>query len=142
MSENTTEIAVTSTAPVSNIRAYSSIQGDDLETRLSLFSAVTTSEPLDTVLGVALIVSNVVILPVELLNEQSGELEIQPRISLVTEDGKAYHATSKTLHRDLTNLLTIAGQPAKWGRGLEIVIKKDGAKMRQYFTIASAKAVK
>jgi hypothetical protein len=136
---NTGEIAIIENAPISSIRAYSSIQGTDLEARLALANAVTASVPLTEVLDKEIALRNIVVQPVEMKNDRTGELSTVARMTLVTEDGIAYHATSGPLHRDLTNLLTILGPPAQWGRAIKIVVTKEGKGNSAYFTLKSVK---
>jgi len=136
---NTGEIAIIENAPISSIRAYSSIQGNDLEARMALANAVLASEPLTNMLDKEIALTNLVVQPVEMTNERTGETAIVARITLVTEDGHAYHATSGPLHRDLTNLLQMLGQPSQWGRAIKIVVSKDGKGSSAYFTIKSVK---
>ena len=139
VTSNTGEVAVIETAPANTIRAYSSIQGKDLEARLALANAVTSSTPLTEVLGKEIALRNIVVQPVEMTNDATGVVATVARITLVTEDGQAYHATSGPLHRDLTNMLTILGPPSAWGRAIKIVVSKEGKGSSAYFTITSMK---
>jgi len=138
MSESTV-VAVVDSAPTSSIRAYTSIVAVDLDTRIALFSAVATSEVLDGVLGKPIMLKHVVIEPTEFTNEVTGVVSIEPRVTLITADGASYRGTSLPLHRDITRLLAIAGEPSTWERPIELVIVKEGKAPQSYLTIKSAK---
>lgn len=123
----------------SSIKPYSSIVAADMETRLALFSAVATSELLTTVLDKELELQHVVIEPSEFTNEVTGETSIEPRVTLVTTDGKSYRGTSLPLHRDIVRMLAIVGEPGDWSRPVKIVISREGKAPASYLTLKSAK---
>lgn len=127
-----TEIATIDTpAPVA-VRSlkdgYSSIKGDDLDTRKRVFTAVSNAENISDHLGVTFNVVDVIVQPVSSENEETGEIEEYERTVLMTADGGAFAASSSGILTALGNLLTIVGEPSGWpdgGIALQVVEKKS-----------------
>lgn len=91
----------------------STMDGDDRASRIATLQAMTDSTPLDEVMGEELELANYVVQPVEMPDEETGELVQVPRIILVTSDGKAYHAISGGIFSALKNISSILGMPSK-----------------------------
>lgn len=91
----------------------STMDGDDRASRIATLQAMTDSTPLDEVMGKELELANYVVQPVEMPDEETGELVQVPRIILVTSDGTAYHAISGGIFSALKNISSILGMPSK-----------------------------
>ena len=100
-----------------SLAVYSSIKGTDFAAKLKVAAAVTSSEPVAEHLGKTINMVNVVIHPVELVNEETGELQTNARTVIIDDKGKAYHAISGVIFTRLRDLLAMLGEPATWPEG-------------------------
>ena len=149
MSENMNEIAVID-APLGNLgqeiaslesgvmEMFSSIQADTFAGKLANLKAVSDSSPISENLKKTIKVKDLIIQKVDMIDEESGELKAQPRVILVSEDGKAYHGISNPLYRDVKNILMLVGHPSTWEHALPIQIEQAGTGTRKYFTLKLA----
>ena len=91
----------------------STMDGGDRSSRVATLQAMTDSTPLDDVMDTEFELANYVVQPVEMVDEQTGELVNVPRVILVTKDGTAYHAISSGIFSALKNISSILGMPSK-----------------------------
>lgn len=68
-------------------------------------------------------VVNVSISIIQILNEETGEVDVVPRVVFIAEDGKTYQATSKGIYSAIRNAYLVFGE-APWEPALEIKIKQ------------------
>lgn len=101
----------------------SSIQGATREEQNLIYKAVTNAERLSDHLGQRLDVTDVLIQPVELADPVTGEVDVNTRITLITEDRKAYTAISKGVETALKNMFQIFGDPS-WTPAIPLVAEK------------------
>lgn len=101
----------------------SSIQGATREEQNLIYKAVTNAERLSDHLGQRLDVTDVLIQPVELDDPVTGETTVNTRITLITEDRKAYTAISKGVETALKNMFQIFGDPS-WKPAIPLVAEK------------------
>lgn len=121
---------------------YSSIEGDDFDTKLTVLEAMTDSLPISKNLDKVIQVRNIIVQQVEMLDEKSGELKAQPRVILVDEDGRAFHAISAPLFRDVENWLGMLGKPSTWKGALPVKVTKEGTGNSQYFKASISRTPK
>lgn len=117
---------------------FSSIEAKTEDDKLSIFDAVMGSLPLAEHLGTVIDVQNIIVQPVEMADETTGEFSTQPRVILITDKGVAYHAISKVLFRDIQNVLGIIGHPREWSKPLSIQVVREGTGTRKFFTLKRA----
>jgi len=143
MSEST-EIATVSSnnvrAEIANMASganavFSTIVGEGFEAKALLLEALSNSVPVAENLGKRINLVDVVVEAIDLPNEQTKEMETQPRVILLDEDGSAYHAISGPFLRDVQRLLSVMGQPSAWPGALPVKAIKAGQGTRQYFTL-------
>lgn len=116
---------------------YSSMKSETFADRIKVSTALSSSAPIaDTILARPINLTHVIIQAADMTNEQTGEAQVVPRVVLITEDGKAYHGISGPLYRDVTNLLGIAGDPARWPEPVTVQVTREGGGTRKYFTLA------
>jgi len=121
---------------------YSSIKGDNEESRLTVLDAVMGSLPIAEHLGKTISLANVIVQPVEMADEATGELNTQPRVILIDTDGTAYHAITKVLFRDIQNVIAIVGEPHEWSNPMQVQVVKEGNGARKFFTLKRVTAKK
>lgn len=68
-------------------------------------------------------VVNVSVNVMQMLDDESGEVDVVPRVVFIDEKGKTYQATSKGIFNALRNAYLIFGE-APWEPALEIKIKQ------------------
>lgn len=101
-----------------NGQFYCSIADDGTrKSKVAIFNAINSAdESLGDHIGEVLEVVNVVAHPVELVDEQTGEVVNTLRTVLVTKDGKTYTAVSQGVTSALARIFSIVGMPdgGKW----------------------------
>jgi hypothetical protein len=114
---------------------YSSIKSEDFADRLAVASALTTSQPIDENLGTTIHLTNFIVQPIELADDE-GTVNTAPRVVLIDADGTAYHATSVGLLSSLRNIISVLGEPESWPKPIDIqVTKQQGRNGYKFFTI-------
>lgn len=144
MSENfeSTDLAVASNGirqDIANLASgkstvFSTVTGDDFNTKVSVINAMTNSLPVQDNIGKTIQLVNVIVQAVDMADEKSREISAQPRIILLDADGTAYHAISSGLFKSLENIFGILGHPATWPAPLPIVIDRVKGKVGHFFT--------
>lgn len=151
MSENT-ELATVSTPNNLNaeiaglsrgeLAVFSTITGTDFASKVAVMNALSNSEPISENLKATIELANVVVEPVDMANEGTGEIKAQPRVILIDKDGNAFHAISGPAFRDVKRLLAIMGHPSTWPAPLPIHVAQEGTGTRKYFTVKLGEAPK
>lgn len=125
------------TPPMGNV--WSSIHAESMEEKLDLYDAVSDSESLDDHVNEVISVQDVVIQPVEMVDDKTGEVVHRNRIVLVTPAGEAFGCVSSGVETSLRNLFAIVGMPP-WTPSIDFkVVKKKG---RNGYNFTSLKRVK
>ena len=117
---------------------FSTLDPTDPESADLTWVALSDSEPVKQNLNKPIDVTGIVILRVELLNEQTGELESQPRCVFISADGKAYHVTSPVVFRDIRTLIALKGKPSA-DRPVAVRFEQGGSGTRQFVTLKPAR---
>lgn len=122
-----------------NAGFYCSMHAETQEDRLAIYDAVSNSASIEDAIGKELVVTDVVVQPVEVANPATGELRDANRIVLICDDGAAYGCTSTGVETSLKNLFGIVGMPP-WNPGLRLVpIKQQGRNGYKFTSLARAK---
>lgn len=101
---------------------YTSIKGSDFGAKKQIAAAQTKSVPLADHLHKEFNLANFIIQSVQIEDENTGEVNDAPRVTLITDDGTAYHATSVGLLSALRNLIATLGEPDTWPEALPVKI--------------------
>ncbi len=133
------EVVLSSNALQNSIDALKSGKSNVLSTfsgsthadKIKVIAAMTSALPVADNLGKSIMLRNVVVQPIEMADEKTGELTTVPRIILVDEDGTSYAAISSGIFRSLENIFGILGQPSEWPEALEVHVSE--AKSRAGF---------
>lgn len=154
MSENHAELATVTTIDATpglsaeianmssgNLNVFSTITGTDFKSRVAVVNALTNAVQAADNLDKTIQLKDVVVQSVILPNQQTGELEEVPRITLIDADGSAYATTSGPVFKDLKNIFAILGMPSNWPAPLPVKVSKEKAKgAGHYFTLSIAEA--
>lgn len=117
---------------------FSTLDPSDPESADLTWVALSDSEPVKQNLNKAIEVSAIVILRVELLNEQTGEVESQPRCVFIDTAGKAYHVTSAVVFRDIRTLIALKGKPTP-ATPVSVRFEEGGSGSRKFVTLKPAR---
>ena len=114
---------------------YSSVTAETRDEKLAVFDAVSNSESLEDMVGKAIDVENIIIQPVEMNDEKTGEVRDANRIVLITDEGKAYGCVSSGVETSIKNLFAIVGS-APWVPAIRFeVTKKQGRNGYKFMTL-------
>lgn len=119
-----------------NAGILSTIQGDGIQSKLAALVAINNSEPIADNLRKTIRVANVIVQPVTMEDSKTGQMMAQPRVILIDDAGKAFHAISGPLFRDVQNWFALVGQPKEWPTGfvLPVTVSREGSGDSRYFT--------
>lgn len=117
---------------------FSTFDSSKAEQADTVWRALSDSEPVKQNIGKDLEIHGLVILRVELLNEQTGEVQSQPRCVFVTAAGEAFHVTSPVVLRDIRTMIALKGQPTA-ANPVHIRFEEGGSGTRKFVTLKPAK---
>ncbi len=133
--ENNELSTITNDAPEFSRGMYCSIHAETQADRLDIYEAVSNSLPLDDMVGKVVEVENVIIQPVEMTDNATGEQTVRNRIVLITPKGDAYGCTSTGVETSMKNLFAIVGCPP-WNPAIAFdVVKKQGRNGYKFTTL-------
>lgn len=115
---------------------YTTIKGTDFDARKLIAAAQTKSKPLADSLNQEIALTNFIVQSVSLQDENTGEIQEVPRVTLISADGEAFHATSTGLLSALRNIIATLGEPHTWPEALPVkVVEQRGRKGFRFMTI-------
>lgn len=121
------------------VTVYSSIKGDDFESKKATLNATTNSVAIADNLGKTISLANIIVQAIDMEDEKTGEVSEQPRVILIDDEGNAFHAISQGIFKSLENLLGILGAPDTWPAPVPVqVVEERGRKGYRYYTIRLA----
>ena len=92
---------------------FSTFEGDDIETKKALATAVTDASPLNEALNDPFFLKNFVVQATTMVNDDGEEQPIL-RIILVTAEGKALSCAADGIFKVLQTYTGIFGHPSVW----------------------------
>lgn len=119
---------------------FTTIKGNSIEDKMSLFAAVNDAEKLSDNLNKEIAVSNIVVQQVDVTDENSGEVTQQPRVIIIDDKGKAYSAISIGLLSSIKNIIAFLGDPNDWPK--PIVFKTVEKRARNGYRFMALELVK
>lgn len=114
---------------------YCSMQVTDEKSASMLFKAM--NQPDDSLGGhinETIDVTNIFIQPVPMANQETGELNVVPRIVLFDVEGKTYVTVSRGIYNALKNMCAIVGTPETWKAPVTIKVGQRQIKERRMLT--------
>lgn len=107
--------------------------------KVKLYSALQNAEKMADHLNEPLHMVNAVAQSVQVTDEQTGEVSNSARVIIVTDDDKAYAATSPTLLAGLNTMFGIFGTPNTWEQPLAIkVVEHRSRRGYKFYSIEPA----
>lgn len=101
---------------------YSSIQGDDFDSKLQVAAALSSAGKIDDNIDKVIDLANFVIQGIEIADENTGELLAVPRVILIDKDGNAFAGISRPLMSSLETLVNVLGQPHTWEKPVPVKV--------------------
>ena len=106
-----------------------------LDGKMALYNAMQTSDKVDDHLNEPLHVTNVLAQAIEVVSQESGELNQSTRVVIHSEEGD-FAASSPTLARAFGNLFAIFGTPDKWDKPITLkVVEKKSRRGYKFFDL-------
>lgn len=114
---------------------FCSMQADTPEKQKALFSAMNyPNKKLRDCINMTLNITDVYCETVELVNQETGEVNQAVRIVLIDKEGVSYQSVSHGVFNSLRKLIQIFGAPT-WEDGLPITVKQINNKNRAILTL-------
>jgi len=115
------------------------IDTSTFEGKVKLYSALQNAEKLSDHLNEPLHMVNAVAQSVQVTDEQTGEMTSTARVIIVTDDDKAYSATSPTLLAGLNTMFGIFGTPNTWEKPIAVkVVERRSSRGYKFYSIETA----
>lgn len=134
-----TDIVATPATPLNGLATtngiFTTVKGDDFETKRKIFSAVNDAVPATDLEGKPFQVSDVVMEPVEFTNEKTGEIETTVRTIFITPDGQAYQVFSGPVFNAVKRLLSLIGEPSTWPEPISVRLTEEGRGTNRYLKL-------
>ena len=114
---------------------YCSMQVTDEKSASMLFKAM--NQPDDSLgdhINETIDVTNIFIQPVPMANQETGEMNVVPRIVLFDVEGKTYVTVSRGIYNALKNMCAIVGTPETWKSPVTIKVGQRQIKERRMLT--------
>lgn len=131
---------ITTTDTLSGLAAkngiFTTVKGDDFETKTKIFNAVNDAENISDLNGKPFEITDMVIEVAEFVNEKTGEVDQAVRTIFITPDGKAYQAFSGPVFNAAKRILTLLGDPSDWPAPLKVRVTEEGKGVNRYYKLS------
>ena len=115
---------------------YVSFRPETSAEKARLYRAMTTPDfKVADCINQIIRLSDVYVERVEVVDQDSGEIALVPRVVLFDVDGKTYAATSRGIANSLERLFMVYGQP-HWSEAIPVKIQQVQNGARRFFTLA------
>lgn len=106
-------------------------EGKDL-----VYTALQDAEKIEDHLNEPIALRDVVTQNMQMVNEQTGEMQDTVRVILIAADGTAYTAISNVIMNSLNTLFSIYGTPDKWDSPKNVVVTERKSRAgRRFFNL-------
>lgn len=138
-----TEITTTTAAnPLAGMTVtngiFTTVKGDDFETKAKIFNAVNDAKPVSDLSGKPFEIADLVIEATEFVNEKTGEIEPSVRTIFITPTGDAYQAFSGPVFNAAKRILALLGEPSAWPAPLKVRVTEEGSGKNRFYKLALA----
>lgn len=108
---------------------YCSLDIKDKGQALLAYKAMSNpDEGLSNHINETLNIRHLFIQPVEMVDKQTGEMSILPRIVVFDDDGKSYVTISKGIYNSLRSICSICGLPENWKSSIKVKVLQRNIK--------------
>ena len=131
-----TEITTSTAAnPLAGMAAtngiFTTVKGDDFETKAKIFNAVNDAKPVSDLSGKPFEIADLVIESTEFV----GEIEPAVRTIFITPSGDAYQAFSGPIFNAAKRILTLLGDPSQWPAPLKVRVTEEGSGKNRFYKL-------
>lgn len=103
---------------------YCSVNGGDRKSKALVYNAANNPEhKVGDYINKTINVKDVLVEEIELVNEESGNMERAPRVVLIDDKGEAYQAVSMGMFNAVKTAIQVFGAPT-WDEPLPMLIKQ------------------
>lgn len=117
---------------------FTTVKGDDFETKAKIFNAVNDAKPVSDLSGKPFEIADLVIEATEFVNEKTGEIEPSVRTIFITPSGDAYQAFSGPVFNAAKRILALLGEPSQWPAPLKVRVTEEGSGKNRFYKLALA----
>nr|DAR86061.1 MAG TPA: Single stranded DNA binding protein [Caudoviricetes sp.] len=117
---------------------FTTVKGDDFETKAKIFNAVNDAKPVSDLSGKPFEIADLVIEATEFVNEKTGEIEPSVRTIFITPTGDAYQAFSGPVFNAAKRILALLGDPSAWPAPLKVRVTEEGSGKNRFYKLALA----
>lgn len=108
---------------------YSSINPDTIEQKKLLYKVINSPDcKLKDYINKNILLKDVYIENISLIDEETGEVSIVPRVILIDTENKSYTATSRGIMSSMIKVISVFGYPSEWEEPLTITVKSISTK--------------
>ena len=114
---------------------YSSFVAESNDDKAKLYNALNSPEVrIADHIGKEINVKDVIIEPVEIVDEKTGEVRTTPRVTLIDVNGHTYTATSYGIYNSLKRIFGLYGSPT-WEEGIPVRVRQITNGANRIFTL-------
>lgn len=115
---------------------YTSLLAESEDTALLLYKAMNNpDESLSDYINEIVTIRHIFIQPIELSDQETGGVQVCPRIVLISDDGTTYVTISKGVYNSLKNLCAIIGTPETWKAPVKVKVIQRTIKERKMLSL-------
>ena len=105
------------------------------EQKKKLFNAMNSADAkLSSMIGEKITIVDVYCETVTIINEESGEKQVAPRVVFIDKNGKSYTSTSFGIFNSLKKLIAVYGMPT-WPQGVNVKVKQIERGINRIYTL-------
>ena len=105
------------------------------EQKKKLFNAMNSADAkLSSMIGEKISIVDVYCETVTIMNEESGEKQVAPRVVFIDKNGKSYTSTSFGIFNSLKKLIAVYGMPT-WPQGVTVKVKQIERGINRIYTL-------
>lgn len=112
---------------------YTSIKNDTFEGKIAVAQALSASKPVADNLGTEIRLKHIIVQSVQIADDETHEVNEAPRVTLVDEDGNAFHGTSVGLLSAVRNLISQLGEPESWEKSPRVLLTEERGRRNYRF---------
>ena len=114
---------------------FCSFVAETPEQKKKLFNAMNSADAkLSSMIGEKLTIVDVYCETVTIINEETGEKQVAPRVVFIDKNGKSFTSTSFGIFNSLKKLIAVYGMPT-WPQGVTVKVKQIERGVNRIYTL-------
>ena len=120
-----TLLTVADFANPANSNIFTTIEGTDRKSKVKVYNAISAPDKkIAECIGEVIEIKDFVVHEVQVLDENTGELNNLLRTVIISSDGTSYEAVSIGIANSLQRLIAFLGKPSEWDEPVKVKIKQ------------------